>query len=89
MNTTGRTTLPTLQILSAQHISTEVLLEKYAKGQETSIEAVNQRVARALAQAEGPAQARNGRRVSPKRYVRDACQLAASSRRRAPGFLPR
>ena len=36
----------------AQAISVEVLLEKYAKGDETTIEAVNRRVARALAQAE-------------------------------------
>ena len=36
----------------AQAISEEVLLEKYAKGEERSIEAVNRRVARALAQAE-------------------------------------
>ena len=56
MNTTEQTTAPTLQNLPAQDISTEVLLEKYAKGHETSIEAVNQRVARALAQAEVPAQ---------------------------------
>ena len=36
----------------AQAISEEVLLEKYAKGDETTIDAVNKRVARALAQAE-------------------------------------
>ena len=38
--------------LPAQPISEEVLIEKYAKGDERSIEAVNRRVARALAQAE-------------------------------------
>ena len=38
--------------LAAQPISPEVLLEKYAKGDEQTISAVNQRVARALAQAE-------------------------------------
>ncbi len=48
--------LPTLHNLPPQDISTEVLLEKYAKGQETSIDAVNRRVARALAQAESPDQ---------------------------------
>ncbi len=42
----------TLHDLPAQEISAEVLLEKYAKGDERSIEAVNQRVALALAQAE-------------------------------------
>ena len=41
--------------LPAQDISTEVLLEKYAKDDERSIDAVNARVARALAQAEAPA----------------------------------
>jgi ribonucleoside-diphosphate reductase alpha chain len=42
--------------LTPQAISEEVLLEKYSKGSERSILDVNQRVARALAQAEEPAQ---------------------------------
>ncbi len=42
--------------LPAQDISTEVLLEKYAKEDERSIDDVNERVARALAQAELPAE---------------------------------
>ena len=42
----------TVANLPAQAISEEVLIEKYAKGDERSIEAVNRRVARALAQAE-------------------------------------
>ncbi|MDP3613849.1 MAG: hypothetical protein Q8R98_18565, partial [Rubrivivax sp.] len=42
--------------LPAQDISTEVLLEKYAKEDERSINDVNERVARALAQAELPAE---------------------------------
>jgi ribonucleoside-diphosphate reductase alpha chain len=42
--------------LAAQPISSEVLIEKYSKGDETTIEQVNQRVARALAQAEAPEQ---------------------------------
>ena len=41
--------------LAPQAISTEVLLEKYAKGNEQSIEAVRRRVARALAAVEAPA----------------------------------
>ncbi|HET7261078.1 MAG TPA: adenosylcobalamin-dependent ribonucleoside-diphosphate reductase [Casimicrobiaceae bacterium] len=40
--------------LSPQSISTEVLLEKYAKGDERSIEDVRRRVARALAAVEAP-----------------------------------
>ncbi|HJW11272.1 MAG TPA: ribonucleotide reductase N-terminal alpha domain-containing protein, partial [Albitalea sp.] len=40
--------------LPAQAISEEVLLEKYAKGEERTIEAVHLRVAHALAQAEPP-----------------------------------
>lgn len=51
------TALHTLANLPAQEISEEVLIEKYAKGDERSIAAVHQRVARALAQAE-PANAR-------------------------------
>ena len=46
----------TLRELPAQDISAEVLLEKYAKGDERSAEDVNQRVARALAQAEPAAE---------------------------------
>ncbi|MBP8296826.1 MAG: adenosylcobalamin-dependent ribonucleoside-diphosphate reductase [Burkholderiales bacterium] len=47
---------PTVQAtLRPQSISTEVLLEKYAKGNEQSIEAVRRRVARALAAVEAPA----------------------------------
>src|SRR5664279_2741097 len=42
----------TLRNLPAQDISAEVLLEKYAKGEERSVDSVHQRVARALAQAE-------------------------------------
>ena len=40
--------------LPAQAISTEVLLEKYAKGDERSIDDVQRRVAGAIAQAEAP-----------------------------------
>lgn len=43
-----------LETLPAQDISAEVLLEKYAKGGERSLDEVRARVARALAQAESP-----------------------------------
>lgn len=46
------TTSTPITALAAQAISEEVLLEKYAKGDERTVDAVNQRVARALAQCE-------------------------------------
>jgi ribonucleoside-diphosphate reductase alpha chain len=42
--------------LPAQDISAEVLLEKYAKGEERTLDELRQRVARALAEAEAPEQ---------------------------------
>ncbi|MDC8785381.1 adenosylcobalamin-dependent ribonucleoside-diphosphate reductase [Roseateles koreensis] len=42
------------QALPGQDISVEVLLEKYAKGDEQTLDDLRQRVARALAQAEAP-----------------------------------
>ncbi|MEO8153260.1 MAG: adenosylcobalamin-dependent ribonucleoside-diphosphate reductase [Rhizobacter sp.] len=56
MHETRDLATPTASNLPAQTISEEVLLEKYAKGDERSAEAVNARVARALAQAEPPSQ---------------------------------
>ena len=60
MSSSFPTTAPTLlaapAALPAQEISAEVLLEKYAKGEETSLDELRQRVARALAEAEAPAQ---------------------------------
>jgi len=46
------TTKPTIDTLPPQEISTEVLLEKYAKGDERTIADVRRRVARALAAVE-------------------------------------
>ncbi|MCH2242159.1 MAG: ribonucleoside-diphosphate reductase, adenosylcobalamin-dependent, partial [Aquabacterium sp.] len=49
-------TPPTVANLPPQPITEEVLLEKYAKGDEQTAQALHQRVARALAQAEPPEQ---------------------------------
>jgi ribonucleoside-diphosphate reductase alpha chain len=54
--TAGAAALAPRSALPEQPISQEVLLEKYAKGDETSIDAVRLRVARALASVEPPAQ---------------------------------
>ncbi len=64
----------TTRPLPAQPITTEVLIEKYAKGDEATVEAVNARVARALAAVEQPEQ----RKVWEGRF---AAALAA-------GFVP-
>ncbi len=50
--TTSLVPLATVASLPAQDISAEVLLEKYAKGDEQSLDELRARVARALAQAE-------------------------------------
>src|SRR5580765_297159 len=51
---TLRTAVPAL--LPPQSISEEILLEKYAKGGEQTIDAIRRRVARALAVVEAPAE---------------------------------
>ena len=55
MNDTDRLTpVRTIHNLPPQPISLEVLLEKYAKGGESTVDDVHRRVARALAAAEAP-----------------------------------
>ncbi|MBI5781199.1 MAG: ribonucleoside-diphosphate reductase, adenosylcobalamin-dependent, partial [Rhodocyclales bacterium] len=51
-NTTKTPAKPSIDNLPPQEISTEVLLEKYAKGDERSVADVRRRVARALAAVE-------------------------------------
>ena len=51
-----RAPLASADTLPAQEISTEVLVEKYAKGDERTLDAVRERVAHALARAEAPEQ---------------------------------
>ncbi len=55
-DTRTRSPSPELVSLPAQLITDEVLLEKYAKGDERSADDIRRRVARALAQAEAPEQ---------------------------------
>lgn len=54
MRSTDPATPPTVATLPPQAISTEVLLEKYAKEGESTVDEVSRRVARALAAAEPP-----------------------------------
>ena len=54
--TTPRTAQAASAALPPQLITEEVLLEKYAKGDERSADDIHRRVARALAQAEQPEQ---------------------------------
>jgi ribonucleoside-diphosphate reductase alpha chain len=54
MNPTASTPLPLAALPAAQPISVEVLIEKYAKGDEHSAADVHARIARALAEAESP-----------------------------------
>ncbi|MDR2209011.1 MAG: adenosylcobalamin-dependent ribonucleoside-diphosphate reductase [Azoarcus sp.] len=75
MSTPSRTACkPTADTLTTQEISTEVLIEKYAKGDEKTVHEVRQRVARALAAVE----------AEDKRAFWEARFLEAQER----GFVP-
>src|SRR5215469_11235570 len=75
MSTTSQTILkPTADNLAAQEISDEVLVEKYAKGDEKTVHEVRQRVARALAAVE----------AEDKRALWEARFLEAQEK----GFVP-
>ena len=65
---------PTLATLDAQLITEEVLLEKYAKGDERTADDIRRRVARALAQAEAPDERAHGRRASSTRCNAASCR---------------
>ena len=70
--------------LATQAISAEVLLEKYAKGDERSADDIHRRVARALAAGRGAGAARaRGRRASSRRSSAASSPPGASSRRPA------
>jgi len=75
MSATSQATLkPTADNLTEQEISVEVLIEKYAKGDEKTVHEVRQRVARALAAVE----------AEDKRALWEARFLEAQER----GFVP-
>jgi hypothetical protein len=74
---------PAIQPLAEQEISGEVLVEKYAKGNETSVHDVRRRVARALAANETRSSARTGKRASSGRRKTASCPPGASTRRPA------
>ena len=85
-----RTPQTTSTPLGAQAISDEVLLEKYAKGDERSVDDVHRRVARALAQAEAPEQRAHWEaRFAAGAAARLHARPGASSRPPAPALRPR
>jgi len=65
--------------LQPQEISTDVLVEKYAKNGETSIEQIRRRVARALASVEAPEVAKRGKNGSTSPSVTALSRAAAST----------
>jgi hypothetical protein len=75
--------------LAPQAISTDVLLEKYAKGTESSAEDIHHRVSIALAAVEQPAEQDTGRPGSSPPWPAASSPPAASTRPVAPTSGPR
>lgn len=75
--------------LPVQDISSEVLIEKYAKGGEQSPDELRERVARALAQAEKPADRARWTAAFLDAQQRGFVPAGASCPRPAPSCRPR
>jgi hypothetical protein len=75
--------------LPMQEISGEVLVEKYAKGDEQTVAEVRRRVARALAAVEAEDKRATGRRSSSRRRSVASCPPGASTAPPAPRSPPR
>ena len=70
---------------SVQAISRDVLVEKYAKGDERTADDVRRRVARALAATERPEERALGNSASSRPSDKVSSQAAASTPQPAPG----
>ena len=86
MNLAGQ---PARGALPPQAISEEVLLEKYAKNDERTVDEVRRRVARALAAVERPESARRGRSPSTARRRTGSFSAGASIPPPGPSSRPR
>ena len=71
-------------LLEEQAISIDVLLEKYAKGDEQTVDEVRRRVARGLAQVERAEVRASGKNASTRRWSTASFPAAASTRPPAP-----
>ena len=75
--------------LPAQPISEEVLLEKYAKGDERSIDDVQRAWRARWRRPSRPSSARSGKSASPPRWTPASSRPGASTRPPAPTCRPR